>query len=141
MGGHLYTVEFRVYSETLDPSAITKDLGLQPSQVRLQGSRRSDGRIWTGMWAYDGSAGDKKIDWNSLEEGIVFVLDQLLPHEDAIARYRPCATLLWWCGHFQSSFDGGPRLSPSLLKRLGDFGVELFVDTYFSNEGEAEQAE
>jgi hypothetical protein len=42
--------------------------------------------------------------------------------------------VILWCGHFQSSFDGGPTLSPELLKQLGEFEVELFIDNYFSEE-------
>lgn len=38
------------------------------------------------------------------------------------------------CGHFQNTFDGGPTLSPSLMSRLGEFGTELFLDCYFSDE-------
>jgi hypothetical protein len=41
-----------------------------------------------------------------------------------------------WCGDFSSSFGGGPRLSPQILKALGDFGVELILETYFSDEPE-----
>jgi hypothetical protein len=26
---------------------------------------------------------------------------------------------IWWCGHFQDSFDGGPTLSARILERLG----------------------
>ena len=35
-----------------------------------------------------------------------------------------------WCGHFSSSFDGGPRLSEKILKALGDLGLPLWIDTY-----------
>lgn len=41
--------------------------------------------------------------------------------------------LVWWCGHFQSSFDGGPMISPSLLTRLGEFGVLLFIDQFLDH--------
>jgi hypothetical protein len=38
-----------------------------------------------------------------------------------------------WCGHFSSSFGGGPTLSPQILRVLADFGVELILDTYVSD--------
>jgi hypothetical protein len=81
------------------------------------------------MWAFDGGhAGD----WDSLEEGLSFVLGRLGTATTLLAKYRAEHEVLWWCGHFQSSFDGGPTLSGRLLERLGTFGAEMFIDNYFS---------
>ncbi len=41
---------------------------------------------------------------------------------------------VWWCGHFQTSFNGGPSLSPELMTALGSFGIPLSIDNYFSEE-------
>jgi hypothetical protein len=86
------------------------------------------------MWGYNGAeeTDSHEIDWDTLEQGLEFVLDRLWPHKEVIALYQAGARAIWWCGHFQEVFDGGPRLSPSLLKRLGEFGVELSIDNYFS---------
>ena len=130
--GHDYTVEFRIFSETLDPAVITEELGLQPCRVRVQGSRRADGKTFTGMWGFDGG----KTDWDSLEAGLISVLDKLWPKKEIIAKYAPSADLVWWCGHFTNGFDGGPELSASLLSRLGEFGASLYIDTYFSDRDE-----
>ena len=130
---HVYTVEFRIFSDTLDPSVISHELGIKPCQVRAQGLRRSDGKAIGGMWAYNGEDDTKHgTEWSSLEEGLVFVLNKLWPLREIIAGYASNAKLVWWCGNFQSSFDGGPTLSPRLLGRLGEFGAELFIDNYFS---------
>ena len=68
----------------------------------------------------------------SLEEGLLHLLETLEPKKESIGVLAKNAEVIWWCGHFQSSFDGGPTLSASLLQRLGDFGVPLFIDNYFS---------
>jgi len=47
-------------------------------------------------------------------------------------KYCAGGIFTWWCGHFQSGFDGGPTLTPDLLRRLGEFGADLFIDNYFS---------
>ncbi len=138
MSGHVYTVEFRIFSETLDPGAITNTLSLQPCQVRRQGSLRADGKIYSGMWAYNGCGDTKSPEWVSLEEGLTFVLDKIWPRKEAIAGYISNAQLVWWCGHFQSTFDGGPKLSPFLLGKLGTFGADLFIDNYFSARDDTE---
>ena len=135
MRGHVYTVEFRIVSGTLDLAAITSELSLQPCQVWLQGSLRADGKARPGMWAYNGFGNDAGKDWDSLERGLDFLLNKLWPHKEAIARYGLNAHLVWWCGHFQASFDGGPNLSSSMLERLGAFGAELYIDNDFSSDG------
>ena len=75
---------------------------------------------------------------DSLETALTFVLDQLRPVQDQIPAYKRRAHLVWWCGHFQSSLNGGYILSAALLGKLSDFGVELTVDNYFSNSGAIE---
>jgi hypothetical protein len=60
------------------------------------------------------------------------VLESLWPHRDKIAKYAATSKLVWWCGHFQSSFDGGPTLSLALLRKLGEFGADLHIDNYLS---------
>jgi hypothetical protein len=128
--GHRYTVELRVYGESVDPDAITRETGLQPCRTRVAGSRIGSQTYAEGMWAFDGGG---QHDWESLEDGLVFVLDQLSGLEGSFNEYRRDHEVIWWCGHFQSSFDGGPVLSSRLLERLAAFGVQLFIDNYFSD--------
>jgi hypothetical protein len=137
MWGHEYTVEFRIFSKTLDPSEITRDLALQPCQIRIEGALGPGGRVQDGMWAFDGAEGS--INWESLEDGLNFVLDKLWPLREVIAKYKSSGKLIWWCANFQSSFDGGPTLSAALLGRLGEFGAELFIDNYLADGKEEEQ--
>ena len=132
MNQHEYSVEFRIFD--LEPASITQDLGLRPCQTRTTGFERFTGRFDQDMWAYNGSD-DEDVVWESLEEGLNFVIDKLWASRETLARYAEAgARLVWWCGHFSSSFDGGPSLSPTLLKRLGEFGVELFIDNYLYSE-------
>lgn len=123
--GHRYTVELRVYGKTLDPESITREAGLQPCRVRRAGDRLGSRTYSEAMWGFDG---DGSADWDSLEEGLAFVLDRLGTSEQLFAKYRVEHHVIWWCGHFQTSFDGGPTLSPPLLARLGAFGAVLFID-------------
>ena len=129
---HEYTVEFRIHGRDLNVSSVTDTLGLEPSLVRNVGERRSETSTWQeAMWSYNGfpeSAGSRT--WESLEEGLSFVLDKLWPLKDKIDTYRSKHKIILWCGHFQTAANGGPTLSPAILKRLADFGVELFIDNY-----------
>ena len=129
-----YTVEFRIHGSDLDVSSVTDALGLEPCLVRHVGERRSETERWQeGLWSYNGfpaSAGSKS--WRSLEEGLSFLLDKLWPIRERIEVYKRQYKVILWCGHFQSSNNEIAVLSPLILKRLGDFGVELFIDHYFS---------
>jgi hypothetical protein len=127
---HKYSVELRVYGETLVPDSITGDTGLQPSGIRAAGSKRGEKTRRHSMWGYDAGVTN---DWESLEAGLSYLLDRLEPHRDVFAKYGESHDVVWWCGHFQRSFDGGPELSASLLQRLAKFGARVYIDNYFTS--------
>ena len=82
------------------------------------------------MWAFDVLHGESG-DWTSLSDGLSALIQQFQPIQDRLRAYAADETLYIWCGHFSSSFDGGPVFSPVLLKALGEFGAKLVLDTYF----------
>jgi len=133
---HEYTVELRIIGEDLVPSAVSKELGLRPSTVREVGEAVGSKCFTQAVWGFNGSDSDSPPIWESLEDGLSSVLAKLGPVKAKLRNYRNRFDLIWWCGHFQSSFDGGPTLSASLLKDLGDFGVPLFIDNYLSDGSE-----
>ena len=129
---HTYTVELRVYGRHLDPDLITRETGLSPCQVRRAGDPKSATRKYVeSVWAFNGGL-DAPNEWSSLEAGLMFVLERVIHLAPLFGRYRASYGVVWWCGHFQSGFDGGPELSASLLEKLASFGCDLFIDNYFS---------
>jgi hypothetical protein len=70
----------------------------------------------------------------ALEEGLQAILLMFVSHHRVLREYQQRFKVFLFCGHFTSSFDGGPTLSPALLERLGEFGIELFLDTYCCDE-------
>ena len=135
---HYYTVSLRIWGTDLELAQVSKKLGLEASLTFRAGEMRAGRIVDKSMWAYEGGSEVTFKKWESLEDGLSFVVGQLLPLREQFARYQTKYEVGWWCGHFQSSFDGGPTLSPHLLRELADFGVELFIDNYFSNEDEPE---
>ena len=134
---HTYSVQFRISGRDLNPDEVTHRLGLEPNHVRIAGERRSANQVWhESLWSYDGGTTSTEAakEWASLEDGLRYVLERLLPKKELIREYATSHEVVWWCGHFQSGFDGGPTLSASLLKLLGDFGAPLFIDNYFREE-------
>jgi Domain of unknown function (DUF4279) len=138
---HQYTVELRVWGKDLDPKRVTEDTGLVPCQTRARGDRLGSRAFDQAMWAFNGQGSAPTKDWDSLEEGLTFVLDTVGDSQSAFTRLASQFKVVWWCGHFQSSFDGGPELSPELLRKLATFGAALFVDNYFSPPGSEDRTE
>jgi hypothetical protein len=128
---HEYTVELRIWGKTLDPDAVTRETGLQPCQIRLAGSQFAGRNQEESMWAFDG---ESPYRGESLEDGLALLLNRVEPVQELVAKYMADHYVVWWCGHFQSSFDGGPVLSGELLRRVGEFGATLFIDNYFSTD-------
>ena len=135
---HEYTVELRISGADLVPATITRALGLEPTTIREVGERKAEGRVWNeALWGYNGYPSGTPSYWTSLEDGLTFLLDRLEPLRSQIDNYKQDHEVVWWCGHFQSSFDGGPTLSAQLMRRLADFGVDLYIDNYFDGSAPA----
>lgn len=130
---HTYTVSLRVSSPSLDVAQVTRELGLTPTQTRSVGERKSSDKVWDeALWELEVFP-KGRTDWDSLEEGLAALLKIFAPTTEALQEYRKRNDVFIWCGHFSSSFDGGPHLSVEILRALGDFGVPLWFDVYSSS--------
>ena len=133
---HSYLVSLRISGKTLDPSTITSELGIEPTQVRIEGQPRPGGvSAWAeSMWEYEAKASSQERAWHSLEQALQALLSIFASRQATLREYQQRFKVSLFCAHFTSSFNGGPTLSPSLLEELSDFGVELFLDTYCSED-------
>jgi len=130
---HNYTVSLRISSAALDAAQVTKELNLAPTQTREVRERKTADTVWDkALWELEVFP-KGRIGWDSLEAGLAALLKICVPQTKTLHEYSKKHDIFIWCGHFSSSFDGGPHLSPKILKALGDFGVPLSIDTYFSN--------
>jgi hypothetical protein len=129
---HTYFVALRISGIDLDLADVSAKLRLEPTQTRVIGQPRSPNSVWDeSMWEYEVRSGEGKVEWESLEDGLQTVISAFVSRKSELWNYRQRHKVFLWCGHFSSSFSGGPTLSPQILKALGDFGVELILDTYF----------
>ncbi|MGH9781442.1 MAG: DUF4279 domain-containing protein [Candidatus Acidiferrales bacterium] len=130
----------RIESATLDTSHVTKELGMSPTQTRFVGERRSRNSVWDkALWEFDVESEKADVapenwpdwpQWDSLEKAFEKLLQIFSSHAALIQSYRQHHDVYLWVGHFYSSFAGGPRLSAKILKALGDFGVQVWIDTH-----------
>ena len=140
MKKHSYSIEIRISGIDLVPAEVSKDLQLIPLNTENIGAKFLNRVRTKALWSYNGSSSGESLEWDSLEEGLHFVLDKLDPLTHKFNLYKEKYEIYWWCGHYQSSFDGGPSFSPFLLKRLSDFGVELLLDCYFLDQADEDLA-
>jgi len=134
---HAYTVELRFEGDQLEPSEISAQLGLNPCGALSPAQAQSDKRKRRPYWGYNGDEEEGfQAEWEDLEEGLQFLLKHLAPKKAGIIALARQFKGIWWCGHFQSSFDGGATLSPELLTELGSYGIPLYIDNY-SDDDEA----
>ncbi|WP_374335674.1 hypothetical protein [Leeia sp.] len=130
---HAYTVALRFSGVLLDPTMMSDKLSLPASHsgVALPASR-VPGRM--PFWAYNGHDQEGFQDeWTSLEAGLAFLLNALHSRKSAILPLSRQFDGCWWCGHFQSSINGGPTLPAGLMLDLGSYGMPLCLDHYFSD--------
>jgi hypothetical protein len=86
------------------------------------------------FWGYNGSEHPEfQAEWLALEDGLAFVAGRLSTLKSEIVELSKRFDGLWWCGHFQASFDGGPTLSPHILAEVASFGCSLYLDNYFDS--------
>jgi Domain of unknown function (DUF4279) len=124
----------------LDVVDVTAKLSLKPSQTRIAGQSRPGGKsVWDeSMWEYEVRPHrNPKRNWSSLEQGLTEIISAFRSRKRLLRNYQRRFKVSIFCGHFSSSFNGGPTFSPLLLKELGNLGVELFLDTYSSSEASA----
>ncbi len=136
---HTYSVALRICGAELDAAEVSANLKLKSTQTRVIGQPRfSTNSVWDeSMWEYEVRPTKDKVVWDSLEDGLRAIFAAFVSREEALRKYQQRYKVFLWCGHFSTSFCGGPTFSPRLLKELADFGVELILDSYFSDEPEA----
>jgi len=119
----------------LEPAEISRRLNLAASSELSLADSQAGTRRQQPFWAYNGQ-GEVGFhsEWKSLDEGLHFLLGCLHFRKAEIAALATEFRALWWCGHFQASFDGGPTLPAELMTEIGSYGIPLSIDNYFSQE-------
>lgn len=119
----------------LDPADISRRLNLVASTELSLAESQVGARRRQPYWAYNGYGEiGFNSEWASLDEGMRFLLGCLRSRKPEIAVLALEFRAIWWCGHFQSSFDGGPTLSAELMTEIGSYGIPLSIDNYFSED-------
>ena len=123
--------------DALASAEVTQALGLEPDRALDKGQVRSprvDPRTGkplvqrTGVW----SISSKRLTTTSNQRHLSFLLDKLEPSADALrdVMARQGLEADFFCYWESASGDGGPVLSPGVLRRIAELGASLGYDFY-----------
>lgn len=135
--GHVRTEAcLGIVGDGLEPDKVSALLGLLPSRAWRKGepvALRSGQTVArpTGYWEYEAPLQGPEL---TLEERIAALLAAIEPSAEAFKAVTSgcCPTMnCCWQG---STGLGGPFLSPQLMKRLGDLGIQVHIE-FFTPDG------
>lgn len=124
-----YKVCLRICGEGLDAADITSVLGVKPTKIVRVGDKGALGLARIPVWLWQAQTASGSDKWSDLEAGLQRVIDAFSNKRERLDELKQRWEVLLFCGYFSDEL-GGPTLSPSILRNLGDLGVELFLDTY-----------
>lgn len=122
-------VTLRILKDDLVVEDVTGRLGISPSESQTKSQEASHQRtVEIGGWflcskgIVDSKDTRRHLDW---------LIEQLMPKQKELREMQtegfvmdvPC----YWLSSFR---QGGPTLSPSTMKSLGELGLELWFDVY-----------
>ncbi len=122
-----------IYHDDLDPNAITRILGIEPTRTQVKGRLCTSmtGRTFEpeiGGWflstKHDVASKDvrRHLDW---------ILDKLAGRDGAVRSLQDSGHRMDVFCYWHSAWGhGGPLLSPALMRRFGELGIEVGFDVY-----------
>jgi hypothetical protein len=116
-------VTLRVSSDDLDPDAVSKILGCEPSKAR---KKREPFR--TGQWSLSLTS-DECGEW-AVEEVVTALLKKLPDDLGIWHSLHESYEVDLFCGLFMEAANRGFVLSPETCKRLVERGLEIGFDIY-----------
>jgi hypothetical protein len=133
---HEYTVGLTISGDEVDEAEISKLLGMKSSVSFKKGevlAPRSKRRRSTSTWSFDFDPPVGKPVWPSLEDGLRFMIERLVPKKDVLLELGKRYSMDAYCGHFGSGFGGGPSIAPETLGTLSELGLTLTIKTYWGS--------
>lgn len=122
---------------TFDPSSMSKQLGLTPTNVSSQGDRIASRTLqhssWT-LWS------DAHVDDDRIEPHLDWLLGVIEPRAEAL---RAVLAEVEIDGHVNcywesSGRSGGPWITPTTMGRLSELGLPLVISFYATENFPAE---
>ena len=126
----------RIYSDTVNPSEITRTLGITPTKSwcrhELFGNRSPYRRKANG-WFY---TTERSISSRDTRRHIDLIIEALKDAEVPLEILRQKGCKMDISSYWVGIGHGGPSLWPHQMLRLGALGLMVWWDVYFNHENE-----
>jgi len=119
----------RIFRDDLDPDAVSSVLGIAPSDRHRKGDTRRSGYIEkSGAWFLSSKG---HLQSKDVQRHIMWILDQLADRVGILHQLQDegCSMDIF-CYWVSASGQGGPTLSPELMRRLAEAELEVGFDIY-----------
>jgi len=120
---HKYLMETRIIGDWIDEEEVSRHFGFEASQFSRKGEVQLQEVLLRSVWQLDSRPSKDCLEWLSLEEGLIRLIEKLMPVKRALDELQTSSDVSIVCGHFTSSFGGGPTFVTSALdisiRRLG----------------------
>ena len=120
----------RIFSNEITPAEISSILLIEPSKsfckdelLAQPGNRRK----FNGWFL----SSESKIDSNDTTQHTQWVITSILGKKDVVHSLRTRGAEIDICCYWVSAGQGGPTISPSQMRSLGDLDLEIWWDVYF----------
>ena len=133
---------FRVTGDQLDPAAVTRMLGIEPSFGRRKGDVYGGPtrpiKSPTGVWALESAAA---VSSRILDDHLRYLLGRVGEPTPTFGRYigEHGLKMDLFCFWMSATGQGGPAVSSEILKQIVKLGAALDFDIYFADEDDEEK--
>jgi hypothetical protein len=123
----------RIFRDDLDPDSVTRTLGIEPTrvQVKEQPSTNRFGGVRVpeiGGWLL---STEGQVTSRDVRRHLLWLLDKLAGSDHSLGCLRMAGCRIdVFCFWLSAEGHGGPTLSPEIMKRLGELGLEVGFDVY-----------
>jgi len=119
----------RIFRDDLDPDAVSSMLGIIPSDRHRKGDTLRYGSVAkSGAWFLSSKG---QLESKDVQRHIMWILDQLTGKVGILHQLQDegCSMDIF-CYWLSASGQGGPTLSPELMRRLAEAELEIGFDVY-----------
>lgn len=121
----------------VDPDSVTRALGLEPSRIQRKGEPWKTRRGWSRTRARHHAwflTSEKQVCSRDCRRHVDWLLDRVEPVREVLEfLQREGAEIDVACFWESAVGHGGPTLSAAAMRRLGEFGIPLWFDIYYSS--------
>ena len=121
-----------IYGKKLDPSHVTKVLGVSPTRQQKTGDDLSKGKVIrnakTSGWFLTSQDAISSCD---LRAHINYLIDNITEKYQGLGSIKEIEQIMLMCFWESASGNGGPILDATIMNRLGKMEIDLHFDIWF----------